>query len=78
MKDFFKILVRYIPPYKGNLALNLLFNLLSALFSVFSLYMISPILEILFGMTQDVNEMVEWSASLDSVKHNIYYYITLM
>jgi subfamily B ATP-binding cassette protein MsbA len=77
MKDFFKILRRFIPPYKKQLLLNFLFNLLSALFTVFSMALMSPILEILFGMSQDVHEIAPWAMSLDAIKHNIYYYITI-
>jgi len=56
MKDFFKILKRFIPPYKKQLTLNFLFNLLSALFTVFSMALMAPILEILFGMSEEVKE----------------------
>ncbi|MBL7969107.1 MAG: ABC transporter ATP-binding protein [Prolixibacteraceae bacterium] len=76
MKDFFKILKRFIPPYKKQLILNFLFNLLSALFTVFSMALMSPILEILFGMSEDVHNLVPWAANLDSIKHNLYYYVT--
>jgi len=76
MKDFFKILRRFIPPYKKQLALNFLFNLLSALFTVFSVTMMIPILEILFELSKDVNDLVPWALNLDAIKQNIYYYIT--
>ncbi len=77
MKDFFKILRRFIPPYKKQLLLNFLFNLLSAIFTVFSMALMSPILEILFGMSKDVHDIVPWAMNLDAVKHNLYYYITI-
>lgn len=77
MKDFFKILRRYIPPYKSHLGLTFLYNFLSALFAVFSVGMMIPILEILFGMAEDVTNRVAWSFSLDSLTHNLYYYLTL-
>jgi len=77
MKDFFQILRRFIPPYKKHLLLNILYNLLSAMFTVFSVTMMIPILEILFGLSKDVNDLVPWAANLDSIKHNLYYYITL-
>lgn len=77
MKDFFKILKRFIPPYKKQLILNFLFNLLSALFTVFSMALMSPILEILFGMSEEVNNLLPWAANLDTIKHNLYYYVTI-
>ena len=77
MRDFFKILKRFIPPYKKQLILNFLFNLLSALFTVFSMALMTPILEILFGMSEEVYELMPWAANLDIIKHNLYYYVTL-
>ncbi|MBV5348931.1 ABC transporter ATP-binding protein [bacterium] len=76
MKEFFQILRRFIPPYKKQLLLNFLFNLLSALFTVFSVTMMIPILEILFGLSKDVNELVPWAMNLGAIKHNAYFYIT--
>ncbi len=77
MKDFFKILKRFIPPYKKQLFLNFLFNLLSALFTVFSVTMMIPILEILFETSKDVVDMVPWAMNLGALKHNLYYYISV-
>ena len=77
MKEFFNILKRFIPPYKERLILNFLFNFLSALFTVFSMVLLSPILEILFGMSEDVNELLPWAANLDIIKNNLYYYVTI-
>lgn len=77
MKDFFKILKRFIPPYKKQLILNFLFNFLSALFTVFSMALMAPILEILFGMSEEVRDLLPWAANLDVIKHNLYYYVTL-
>ncbi len=76
MKDFFKILRRFVPPYKKRLILNFLFNLLSALFTGFSVMMLIPILEIMFGLSKDVNELVPWAMNLGAIKHNVYYYIS--
>lgn len=70
------IIKRFALPYKWKLVLNLFFNLLSALFSVFSMGMMIPILSILFNMQPDVTQMVPWDMTLDSVSNNIYYYIT--
>lgn len=47
------------------------------MFTVFSVTMMIPILEILFGLSKDVNELVPWAMNLDAVKHNLYYYITV-
>ncbi len=76
MREFIQVLKRYIPPYKSHLGLTFLYNFLSALFAVFSVGMMIPILEILFGMAEDVNTMVPWAVSLDAITHNLYYYLT--
>lgn len=78
MREFIKILKRYIPPYKTNLVLNFLFNFLSAIFAVFSVGMMIPILEILFGMSEDVNQLIPWTMSIEAIKNNLYYYLTLI
>lgn len=77
MKDFFQILKRFIPPYKKQLILNFLFNLLSALFTVGSVTMMIPILDILFDKAKSVNELMPWAMNLGAIKHNLYYYITV-
>ncbi len=77
MRDFIKVLQRYIPPYKSHLSLTFLYNFLSAIFAVFSVGMMIPILEILFNMAEDVTSMVPWAFTLDAVTHNLYYYLTL-
>lgn len=81
MKRFFVLLKRFIPPYKKYVGLNVLFNLLSTMFSLFSFALIIPILEILFN-TQSANYSLQ---SLNNValkeipevlKNNLYYYTT--
>ncbi|MGE5393731.1 MAG: ABC transporter ATP-binding protein [Candidatus Saccharibacteria bacterium] len=76
MKDFFQILKRFIPPYKKQLLLNFLFNLLSALFTVFSMTMMLPILDILFDTAKDVYDLVPWEMTKKAVMHNFSYYVT--
>jgi subfamily B ATP-binding cassette protein MsbA len=76
MKEFFQILKRFIPPYKKQLALNFLFNLLSALFTVFSVTMMIPILEILFETSKDVSQLMPWAMDMGVLKNNLYFYIT--
>ncbi|MBV5315113.1 MAG: ABC transporter ATP-binding protein [Prolixibacteraceae bacterium] len=77
MKEFFQILKRFIPPYKKQLILNFLFNFLSAVFTVFSMAMMSPMLEILFGTSKDVADLVPWQMTKDAIVHNLYFYLTV-
>lgn len=76
MKDFFNILRRFIPPYKRELILNFLFNVLSAIFTVVSVTTLIPILQILFDSSKDVLELKPWHLSSDVITNNMYYYIT--
>lgn len=71
MKDFLRILRRFVPPYKRYLVGNILFNILSAILNLFSFALIIPILQILFKIDKGVYTympvVVDW-ANWDSVK----------
>lgn len=81
MKDFFKVLKRFVPPYKKYLVLSLFFTLLSAILNVFSFMLIIPILQILFKIN-DTSDVVftPWSEITsdnlqDAVIDNATYYL---
>ncbi|MBL4559495.1 MAG: antibiotic ABC transporter ATP-binding protein [Bacteroidales bacterium] len=74
MKDFIQILKRFVPPYKSDLIMSFVYNLLAAIFGVFSFAMMQPVLEILFSIAEPVAELVPWEFTLASVKTNFYYY----
>lgn len=75
MKDFFRILVRFVLPYKKFLALNIVFNLLAAFLTLFSFALIIPILEMLFGINHTVYTFMELNeASLKDVLVNDFYF----
>ncbi len=77
MKDFFKIIKRFVPPYKVNLALNIFFNILAAILTLFSFAVIIPILEMLFGIKEaHYAFMPVGSASIKDVAINNFYYYT--
>jgi len=82
MKDFIRLLFRLVPPYKRNILFNVLNNLLSTFFSLFSFAMIIPILQILFNQKENVLYKMqsfngapvgEWASI---IKNNFYCYIT--
>ena len=52
MKDFFQLLMRFVPPYRKYLFLNILFNFLAAFLTLFSFALIIPILEMLFKVKE--------------------------
>ena len=61
MKEFFKILKRFVPPYKRSLILSLVFTLFSAILNVFSFVIIIPILQILFKVNDaSAVEFIDW------------------
>ena len=76
MNDFIQILRRFVPPYKKYLILNILFNILAAILTLFSFALIIPILEMLFmGDKGTAYHFMEWSdGSLKDVAINNFYY----
>ena len=76
MKELFSILRRFVPPYKKYLLLNILFNILAAILTLFSFAVIIPILEMLFKVKEAVYAyMPLGSGSLkDVILNNFYYY----
>lgn len=77
MGDFLKLLRRFVPPYKKYLCLNLLFNLLAAVLTVFSFAIIIPILEMLFGIRETgYSYMAVGQGDLKEVILNNFYYYT--
>jgi subfamily B ATP-binding cassette protein MsbA len=77
MKDFWKLLRRFVPPYKKYLALNILFNILAAILTLFSFALIVPILEMLFGISEGHYEyMAMGAAGIKEVAVNNFYYYT--
>lgn len=76
MKEFFRILRRFVPPYKHYLALNIVFNILAAVLTLFSFAIIIPILEMLFqikDVAYDYMTMADGDAK-DVIINNFYYY----
>ena len=79
MKEFFRIMGGYFSPYKGYVVATFAFNVLTALFNVFSFVLLVPILNILFQVDQSHYEFIPWSeADFDSIKdvafNNLYYF----
>ncbi|MFW6277043.1 MAG: ABC transporter ATP-binding protein [Prolixibacteraceae bacterium] len=76
MRDFFQLLRRFIPPYKGKLIWNIIFNFLSAVFGAFSFLLLIPSLKILFGTKELVTEKPEISPDISSVTAYVDYIIS--
>ncbi len=58
MKKFYRVLA-YIKPYLGYAGLNVIFNLFTIVFSLFSFALLIPFLNLLFGMNELVIEKPE-------------------
>ena len=63
--DLFRLLKRFVPPYRGKVVLNVVFNLLSTILSLFSFAAIIPVLHILFGINTEVIAYQEFAWSDD-------------
>lgn len=75
MKSYLRIL-RYLRPFTLNLVLSVSFNILAALFSLFSFLMVVPFLEILFGTTDLVLDKPELSFSVNALIARFNYEIS--
>ena len=77
MNDFFALLRRFVPPYKKYLALNILFNILTALLTLFSFALVVPILEMLFKINEATYSYLSLGEASfkDVVVNNFYYYV---
>ncbi len=76
---FITLIRRFVPPYKRYMALNILFNLLSTILSLFSFAAIIPVLRILFGLTAVDVQWTEMSAvnglqeTIVALRGNMYF-----
>lgn len=86
MKEFLRVLRRFVPPYKKYLILSVVFNVLSAILNIFSFATIIPILNILFETNESVKPVsyIAWSIItsigqlVDVVTNNLNYYVQQM
>ncbi|HKI90445.1 MAG TPA: ABC transporter ATP-binding protein [Draconibacterium sp.] len=76
MRDFLKLLRRFVPPYKWKLVLNIVYNVLSAIFGAFSFLLLIPSLQILFGTQELVLVKPELGLSINAIKEYVNYLIS--
>ena len=86
MKDFIRVLKRFVPPYKKYVVLNIVFNILSAILNLFSFAAIIPILDLLFKTNDNVyvykalewnpGSWDSWKGSIDILINNFFSYIS--
>ncbi len=75
MKKFYRVL-SFAKPYWGFALLNVLFNLLTVLFSLFSFALLVPFLNLLFGTEKLVTERPEFAFSSDALLGSLNYHIS--
>jgi len=78
VKGLYHLLIRFLPPYKGYVFLNILFNFLGAIFGAFQFIALTPVLGVLFGTQPVVDNPGPWNFSLGSIKDNLLYFISEM
>ena len=78
MKAFWKILKRYVAPYRGYVGGSVVLNILSAIFNVFSFSLLIPILQILFNISDTTYEFIPWHKGMpfNEISNNAYWYIS--
>jgi len=82
--NIFKLLHRFIPPYRGKVALNILFNILSTVLSLFSFATIIPVLRLLFGLTEmnahytELSSVMPLKEYVEAARGNMYWYLGSM
>ena len=75
MKDFLRVL-NFAKPYWIYAVFNIVFNVLSVIFSLVSITMIIPFLGLLFGTQEKVYTTSSLDFNTNSIKENFYFHIT--
>ncbi len=69
-------LLKYVKNYKSLIGLNIVFNILVAIFSVISIPALTPILNMLAGQTKLVHEPPTSLSSKDDIIQFLYYHLS--
>ena len=79
MKEFWKVLRRYVSPYKKYLGGSVVLNILSAVFNIFSFSLLIPIMQILFKVNQEGYTLIPWHSGMNftELTNNLYYYVSI-
>ena len=79
MDENFKRIIPYLKPYKSSVILNIIFNILYALFSTLSFISLIPMLDVLFKDAEKVSKEPVYTGIWDITSYGkdyLYYYIT--
>ena len=72
----FNRVLAYVKPYWGSVTMNIVFVVLSTIFSLFSFSMIVPFLNLLFNPDNLITVKPEFSLSSDALLETMNYYIS--
>ena len=72
----FRVIIGYIKPYWFFALLNIVFNVLSAFFALFSFVMAIPFLRILFKTQELIYASVPFEFSMEAIQHNFNYFLS--
>ena len=79
--NYLGLIGRFFPKYKGSIGLNILFMALSSIFSIVGFSTVIPIINMLFGISEESIQIMNSPASssfqdlFDFVKNNTLYYL---
>ena len=79
--NYFGLIGRFFPKYKGSIGFNILFMALSSIFSIVGFSAVIPIINMLFGISEESIQIMNSPASssfqdlFDFVKNNTLYYL---
>lgn len=89
MKDLFRLIRRFVPPYKGFLTAGIASNVVSALLNLLTFSLVMPILRILFQIDKakteyiplsqiDLGRLDGWREAGEILGNNLSYYVATM
>lgn len=89
MKDLLRIIKRFVKPYRTNLYISIITNILGALLNLLAFSLIMPILRILFEIDKTVVEYIDTStitlnsfagfkSYIDALSNNFSFYVSQM
>lgn len=79
--NYLGLIGRFFPKYKGSIGLNILFMALSSIFSIVGFSAVIPIINMLFGISEESIQIMNNPASssfqdiFDFIKNNTLYYL---
>lgn len=79
--EFWGLLFKFVPTYKGRIFSYILLIVLSSIFSIFSFATIIPLLQLLFGISEskilclDFSSVVSFKTFLDYIENNALFFL---